>query len=211
MVRGQVLFEQQAFEISGQAGAMVGVEKEERLATPWQRSFRFRHPWLLVNLLSVSAAAIVVGFFEGTIEKIVVLAMFLPVLSGQSGNLGSQTLAVTIRGMTLGELSRRRKRELIAKEAWLALLNGLITGLVAAVAMYVIAMGTPFSPLALAAVMLVAMTASCVLSGVAGALIPLALKRMGADPATASTIFLTMATDVFSMGCFLGLATLLLP
>jgi magnesium transporter len=211
VVRGQVLFEQQAFEISAQAGAMVGVEKEERLATPWARSFRFRHPWLLLNLLTVFVAAAVVGVFQDTIDRIVVLAMFLPVLAGQSGNLGSQTLAVTLRGMTLGELSRQRKRVLIAKEAWLALLNGLITGVVAAVAMFVIAQGTQPEPMVLALVTLVAMTASCVLSGVAGTLIPLALKRLGADPATASTIFLTTATDVFSMGCFLGLAALLLP
>lgn len=211
MVRGQVLFEQQAFEISAQAGAMVGVEKEERLATPWARSFRFRHPWLQLNLLTVFAAAAVVGAFQGTIDRIVVLAMFLPVLAGQSGNLGSQTLAVTLRGMTLGELSSHRKRALVAKEGWLALLNGVITGGVAAAAMYwVVRQQGGDDALTLALVTLVAMTASCTLSGIAGVLIPLVLKRLGADPATASTIFLTTATDVFSMGCFLGLATLLL-
>lgn len=210
-VRGQVLFERQAFEISAQAGAMVGVEKEERLATPWQRSFRFRHPWLLFNLCAVFVAATVVGMYQDAIDRIVVLAMFLPVLSGQSGNLGSQTLAVTLRGMTLGELSRQRKRALIAKEAWLALINGLITGFLAGAVMYLVARGTQPEPLVLALVTWVAMAASCVLSGIAGTLIPLALKRLGADPATASTIFLTMTTDVFSMGCFLGLAALLLP
>jgi magnesium transporter len=190
---------------------MVGVEKEERLATPWARSFRFRHPWLQLNLLTVFAAAAVVGAFQGTIDRIVVLAMFLPVLAGQSGNLGSQTLAVTLRGMTLGELSAHRKRALVAKEGGLALLNGLITGGVAAAAMYwVVRQQGGDEAMTLALVTLVAMTASCTLSGVAGVLIPLVLKRLGADPATASTIFLTTATDVFSMGCFLGLATLLL-
>lgn len=212
VVRGHVLFQQQAFEISAQAGAMVGVEREERLATPWLRSFRFRHPWLLLNLLTVFIAGAVVGVFEDTIDRIVVLAMFLPILAGQSGNLGSQTLAVTLRGMTLGELSAHRKRALIAKEGWLALLNGLVTGVIAGVAMFFIVQGQGGTDgLALALVTLVAMTASCVLSGVAGVLIPLGLRRLGADPATASTIFLTTATDVFSMACFLGLATLLLP
>jgi len=211
VVRGQVLFQQQAFEISAQAGAMVGVEKEERLATPWTRSFRFRHPWLQLNLLTVFVAAAVVGVFQGTIDRIVVLAMFLPVLAGQSGNLGSQTLAVTLRGMTLGELSAHRKRALVAKEAWLALLHGLITGALAGLAMYWVVQRQGGSDgLTLAAVTMIAMTASCTLSGVSGVLIPLVLKRLGADPATASTIFLTTATDVFSMGCFLGLATLLL-
>ena len=211
-VRGQVMFEQQAFEISAQAGAMVGVEKEERLATPWARSFRFRHPWLQLNLLTVFLAAAVVGMFQETIDRIVVLAMFLPVLAGQSGNLGSQTLAVTLRGMTLGELSRHRVRTLVGKEAWLAVLNGLITGALAGAAMYFVVSQQPGGgdPLLLGVVTMVAMAASCALSGVAGVLIPLGLKRLGADPATASTIFLTTATDVFSMGCFLGLATLLL-
>ena len=104
MVRGQALFERQAFEISAQAGSMVGVEKEERVGTHWWRSFRLRHPWLQLNLLTAFIAAAVVGVFQDTIDRIVVLAAFLPVLAGQSGNTGCQALAVTLRGMTLGEL-----------------------------------------------------------------------------------------------------------
>jgi magnesium transporter len=103
-VRGRTLFEEQALEISAQPGAMVGVEKEERLSTPWPRSLRFRHPWLQLNLLTAFVAAAVVGAFQGTIDKLVVLAVFLPVLAGQSGNTGCQALAVTLRGLTLGEL-----------------------------------------------------------------------------------------------------------
>lgn len=210
-VRGQTLFEQQAFEISAQAGAMVGVEKEERLATPWARSFRFRHPWLQINLLTVFVSAAVVGLFQDVIDRVVVLAMFLPVMAGQSGNLGSQTMAVTLRGMTLGEVDGHASRWLVSKEAWLGLLNGVITGAVAAVAMYFIARGQlPDQALMLSLITLAALGTSCVLSGVAGALIPLGLKRMGFDPATASTIFLTTFTDVFSMGGFLALAAWLL-
>jgi magnesium transporter len=103
-VRGRTLFQVQALEISAQAGAMVGVEKEERLATPWRRSLRFRHPWLQLNLFTAFLAAGVVGLFQGTINRLVVLAVFLPVLAGQSGNTGCQALAVTLRGLTLGEL-----------------------------------------------------------------------------------------------------------
>ncbi|HET6603361.1 MAG TPA: magnesium transporter [Xanthomonadaceae bacterium] len=210
IVRGHVLFEQQAFEISAQAGAMVGVEREERLATPWSRSLKFRHPWLQLNLLTVFAAAAVVGAFQDTIDRFVVLAMFLPVLAGQSGNCGSQTLAVTLRGMTLGELRGASRRGLVAKEAWLGLLNGLITGAVAGAAMYFVVVGNdPANALTLAIAVLVAMSVSCVMSGVSGTLIPLGLKRLGADPATASSIFLTTATDVVSMACLLGLATVL--
>jgi magnesium transporter len=208
-VRGQALFEQQAFEISAQAGAMVGVEKEERLATPWPRSFRFRHPWLLVNLLTVFVAAGVVGVFQDTINEIVVLAMFLPVLAGQSGNLGAQSLAVVVRSMTLGELRGASVPRLLGKEAWLGFLNGLGTGLLAALAMAVIARDRADMPV-LAATVLIAMTASCALSGIAGAGVPLVLKRLGADPATASAIILSTITDVASMGLFLGLASALL-
>ncbi|MEZ5319984.1 MAG: magnesium transporter [Vicinamibacterales bacterium] len=211
MVRGQNLFQQQAFEISAQAGAMVGVEKEERLATSWPRSLRMRHPWLQLNLLTAFVAAAVVGVFQDTIDRIVVLAVFLPVLAGQSGNTGCQALAVTLRGMTLGELKAGKETRLVSKEAWLGLLNGAMVGLVAGIGMFVYARGqADANPVLLAGIVWAAMSASCVISGIAGALIPLGLRRLGADPATASSIFLTTATDVASMGLFLGLATLLL-
>jgi magnesium transporter len=210
MVRGTNLFQQQAFEISAQAGAMVGVEKEERLATAWSRSLKMRHPWLQLNLLTAFVAAAVVGLFESTIDRLVVLAVFLPVLAGQSGNTGCQALAVTLRGMTLGELKSGRERRLVAKEALLGLLNGALVGLVAGAGMFVYARSTgSASPLKLGLVVCLAMIGSCVISGISGAMIPLALRKLGADPATASSIFLTTATDVASMGMFLGLATLL--
>lgn len=209
LVWGQKLFEAQAIEISAQAGSMVGVDKEERTATHWWRSFRFRHPWLQLNLLTAFVAAAVVGFFERTIDQIVVLAVFLPVLAGQSGNTGCQALAVALRGMTLGELKPGRERGLILKEALLGSLNGLFVGLTAGAGMFVYAtmQHTAQPPLLLATIVCVAMIGACVVSGICGVLTPLALKRLGADPATASSIFLTTATDVASMGCFLGLAT----
>jgi magnesium transporter len=128
-VRGQSLFEHQAFELSAQAGTMVGVEKEERLGTPWTRSLKFRHPWLQLNLLTAFVAAAVVGVFEGTLQKFVVLAVFLPVLAGQSGNTGCQALAVALRGITLGELNSSNATAVVGKEALLGLLNGLLVGL----------------------------------------------------------------------------------
>lgn len=211
LVRGQAMFQEQAFEITAQAGAMVGVEKEERLATRWLQSFKFRHPWLQLNLLTAFAAGAVVGIFEGTIEKLVVLAAFLPVLAGQSGNTGCQALAVTLRGMTLGELKPGKERVLVMKEALLGLMNGASTGLIAALGMFVYAtmQGSPHAWM-LAGVVWLALVGACVVSGICGAMIPLTLKRFGADPATASSIFLTTATDVVSMGLLLGLATLLI-
>jgi magnesium transporter len=207
VVRGAVLFEEQAFEISAQAGSMVGVEKEERLTTPWLRALKFRHPWLQLNLVTAFVAASVVGLFQDTVNRIVILAVFIPVLSGQCSNTGCQALAVTLRGMTLGELKAGRARALLWKEAWLGLLNGSLTGLVAGIGMFWLAYheGNPEAWL-LAAITFVAMAGSCALSGFAGAAVPLGLKRLGADPATASSIFLTTATDVVSMGLFLGLA-----
>ncbi len=135
------MFEAQAFEIAAQPGSMVGVEKEERLGTPWQRSLMLRHPWLQLNLLTAFLAAAVVGMFQDTIDRLVILALFLPVLAGQSGNTGCQALAVTLRGMTLGELKPGAERPLVYKEAGLGLLNGAGVGLCAAIGMYITAAG----------------------------------------------------------------------
>ncbi|MEQ1857780.1 MAG: magnesium transporter, partial [Longimicrobiales bacterium] len=211
LVRGQAMFQEQTFEISAQPGRMVGVGKEERLVTPWQRSLLFRHPWLQLNLLTAFVAAGVVGLFQDTLDQMVILALFLPVLAGQSGNTGCQALAVTLRGMTLGELEAGTERTLVVKEALLGLFNGALVGLTAGVGMFIVAtMQSNPDALALSAIVALAMVGSCIVSGVSGALIPLGLRRIGADPATASSIFLTTATDVASMGLFLGLATLLL-
>jgi magnesium transporter len=208
LVRGQAMFEEQAYEISAQPGQMVGVGKEERLVTPWQRSLKFRHPWLQLNLLTAFVAAGVVGIFQDTLDHIVILALFLPVLAGQSGNTGCQALAVTLRGITLGELKHGAERELVAKEALLGLFNGALVGITAGTGMYIVArMQSNAAAGKLGVIVAIAMIGSCIVSGIAGAMIPLGLRKAGADPATASSIFLTTATDVVSMGLFLGIAT----
>ena len=211
LVRGAALFELNAFEITAQAGAMVGVEREERIATPIGQSFKFRNPWLLVNLVTAFTAGAVVAIFQGTLDKLVILATFLPVLAGQSGNTGCQALAVTVRGITLGDIKAGGGKQLVTKEALLGLANGLVTGLLCGVAMYMLAVSQS-SPhaLMLGIVVTLAMIGSCAISGVSGALVPLALKRMKFDPATASSIFVTTATDVASMGLLLGLAALMI-
>ncbi len=205
-----VLAEQKrSMELSLQPGAMVGVEKEERTMTPWLRSLRMRHPWLQLNLLTAFVAAAVVGLFQGTIDRLLILTMFLPVLAGQSGNTGSQALAITLRGITLGELRSGRRAALVRKEAVLGLLNGALVGLVAGGSMFIVAtLQHQHSAGMLGTVVFLAMIGSCVISGIAGAIVPLLLKRLGADPVTASSIFLTTATDVASMGMLLGLAAL---
>lgn len=211
LVRGQAVFEREAFEITAQAGSMVGVDKEERISTPMLRSFMFRHPWLQLNLLTAFLAGGVVALFQGTIDQLVILAVFLPVLAGQSGNTGCQALAVTLRGITLGEIKAGHARRLIAKEGLLGAMNGAPVGIITGLAMYMIATAqhSPHSTI-LALVVFLAMVGACTVSGISGAVVPLMLKRCGADPATASSIFLTTATDVVSMGMLLGLATLLI-
>ncbi len=207
----QIIAEQKrSIDLSLQPGTMAGVEKEERLATHWYRSLRLRHPWLQFNLFTAFVAAIVVGMFQGTIHRLLILTMFLPVLAGQAGNTGSQALAITLRGITLGELDSGREKALIRKEAFLGLLNGALIGAIAAMGMYVAAT-IQRSPgaLMLSAVVFLAMIGSCAISGVSGAIVPLVLKRLGADPVTASSIVLTTATDVVSMAMLLGLATAL--
>jgi len=134
-VRGWRLFEQQIIEISAQSGQMVGVQKEERSFTPLFSAFLKRHPWLQLNLLTAFLAAFVVSSFTGTIEKIVTLAAFLPVLAGQSGNTGCQALAMTLRGLALGDVDKRPKLHLVMREGALGIANGLLVGLLAAAAM----------------------------------------------------------------------------
>ncbi|MEO5676720.1 MAG: magnesium transporter [Usitatibacter sp.] len=211
LARGAALFELEAFEITAQAGSMVGVDKEERIATPIGQSFKSRNPWLLINLVTAFAAGGVVAIFQGTLDKLVILATFLPVLAGQSGNTGCQALAVCVRGITLGDIKPGGAGALVTKEAMLGLANGTATGIICGIAMYLLALSQS-SPHAfeLGLVVMLAMIGSCAISGISGAMVPLALKRLGADPATASSIVVTTATDVASMGLMLGLATLMI-
>jgi len=210
VVRGETLFTAQTIEISAQAGSMVGIDKEERLATPWRSSLKLRHPWLQVNLLTGFLAGGVVSAFQETIDQLAVLAAFLPVLAGQAGNTGCQTLAVTLRGLTLGELDGAGGGKLVAKEALLGLLNGALVGVSAGIGMLILAMskGQTQAPL-LAFVVFLAMTGACVISGIFGGIVPLAMRRLGADPATASSIFVTTVTDIASLALLLGLATMM--
>jgi magnesium transporter len=207
LVRGQSLFEARAVEISAQAGTMVGVANEERVSTPVLRSLHLRHPWLQLNLLTAFAAAAVVGFFQETLDQVLLLAVFLPVMAGQSGNTGCQALAVALRGLTLGDIQDGNEKRMVLKEGLLGLLNGLLVGLTAALGMWAFAHWKSHpQALMLGVVVFAAMVLSSVVSGLSGALIPLVLRKLKQDPATASSIFLTTITDIVSMAVFLSLA-----
>lgn len=215
LVRGQTMFEKQAIEISAQAGSMVGVEKEERLATSWAQSLRYRHPWLQINLITAFITGAVVSSFSDTINRSIVLAAFLPILASQASNTGCQALAVVLRGFTLGEFDKRKSKRLIIKEGWVGLLNGALVGVLAAAGMFVFSsLQKPGvmpveKRLMLSLVIFVAVVLSCMVAGIAGAIVPMILEAFGFDPVTASSIFLTTATDVTSMGAMLALAKLL--
>ncbi|MFP5305254.1 MAG: magnesium transporter [Gammaproteobacteria bacterium] len=210
-VRGWKLVERTVAEIGNQPGSMVGVDRHERVGTPLLEAFRMRHPWLQVNLLTAFMAAFVVSLFEDTIARVVALAAFLPVLAGQSGNTGCQALAITLRGMTLGELADYPVGRLLRKEILLGALNGAAVGVVAAIAMGGYALVSDAAqPAILALVVLLAMIGACIGSGIFGVLVPVTLRRFGADPAMASSIFLTTFTDILGMGLMLLLATVLL-
>jgi DNA-binding response OmpR family regulator/cation transporter-like permease len=205
-----VVEHQRSIELSAQPGTMVGLEKEERISTPWLRSMRLRHPWLQFNLLTSLAGGGMVLLFQDTINRLLILAVFVPVLISQSSNTGSQALAITLRGLALGELKAGREKMLIMKEALLGLLNGIFVGLVAAIAMYAAATAKHSQiALKLGVVVFLAMIGSCIISSIFGAMVQLALKKFGADPATASSIVLTTGTDVAAMVMLLGLAKIL--
>lgn len=207
-----VLEHKRSVELSAQPGVMVGVEKEERLTTPWYRSMRLRHPWLQFNLFTSLLGGGTVLLFHDTINRLLILAVFVPILISQTSNTGGQTLAITLRGLALGDFEEGKAKILILKEALLGLLNGILVGVVAAIAMYIAAtlLDLNIAPV-LSLVVFLAMTGSCVVSGIFGASVPLLLKKFGADPATASSIVLTTVTDVVALMLLFGLAMLLVP
>ncbi len=182
---------------------MVGAGNDERTFSPVPFSLRKRLPWLHVNLATAFLAALVVGLFEDIIDKVTLLAVFLPVVAGQGGNAGAQTLAVVIRGLALREIHPSNATKLILKEAGVGVFNGLIIGLVTAAVTWVWK-GNPYLGLVIGLGMLVNLT----VAGLMGAAIPLALKGFGWDPAQSSSIFLTTFTDVVGFFAFLGFAVL---
>jgi magnesium transporter len=191
-------------ELSADLQTMVGASRDERALSAVGFAVRRRLPWLNVNLGTAFLAAAVVGLFEDTIARVTALAVLLPVVAGQSGNSGAQALAVTMRGLALREIRLSQWRRLVLKELSVGILNGLAVAAVTAAGVYVWSRSG-----ALSLVIGVAMVISMTVAGLAGACVPMAMKALGQDPATASSIVLTTVTDVVGFLSFLGLATLL--
>ncbi len=185
---------------------MVGAGEDERALSPVSTVVRKRLPWLYVNLATAFVAAAVVGLFESTIEQVTALAVLLPVVAGQGGNTGAQSLAVVMRGIALRELVPGTTRRLLVKETLGAVLNGaaVAIGTGAAVLVWDGRIG-------LALVITLAMIVNMGAAGFAGAVIPLALRAAGRDPAQSASIFLTTVTDVVGFAAFLGFAVAFMP
>ncbi len=193
-----------AEEASLDIQTMVGVSRDERALSPVSFAVARRLPWLHINLLTAFLAASVVGFFESMIAQFTALAVLMPVVAGQAGNAGQQALAVTMRGLALREIGMRHWARVMFKEINVAVLNGIAIAITTGVAVYLWSR----SP-GLALVIGTAMVLSLAAAGFAGAIIPIALTRLGQDPAQASSILLTTVTDVVGFLSFLGIATLL--
>ena len=182
---------------------MFGVSGEEKPISSIFFSLKKRLFWLHINLVTAFMAAAVVALFEDVIAKITILAVFLPVVAGQGGNAGAQSLAVVMRGIVMREIPKNKVRQLIFKESGLGALNGLIIGIVTAVVAW-LWHGNPFLGLVIG----LGMFFNLIFAGLAGASIPLIMKRIGIDPAQSSSIILTTVTDILGFFAFLGFAML---
>jgi len=196
-----VIREEGEHQFMGQAG----LSEEEDMFAPVLASTRRRSLWLGVNLATAFLASWVIGQFEATLSQIIALAVLMPIVASMGGIAGSQTLTLAIRGIALGQLSGSNARHLLIKELAVGSLNSLIWAAVVAVIA-----GVWFDSLAIAALIATAITINLLFAAVTGAILPLALDRIGIDPALAGSVLLTTVTDVVGFLAFLGLATLFL-
>ncbi len=201
VVKTDQLIEHVQAEATEDIQKMFGAGGDERAFSPVGFSLRKRLPWLYVNLATAFLAAAVVALFEGLIAKITVLAVFLPVVAGQGGNAGAQSLAVVMRGLIMREIPRERVRRLLGKETLIGAVNGLLIGVVTAAIAWTWH-GNPF----LGVVIGLGMIVNLVAAGFSGAAIPITMKAVGLDPAQSSSIILTTVTDVIGFFAFLGFA-----
>jgi magnesium transporter len=188
------------------AQMMVGAGREEMVFSSTSEKLRSRIPWLIVNLVTSSIGAVVVLQFEGLIAEIAILAVLMPVIANQSGNAGQQSLAVTLRGIVLDQVSRKVAKRLLFRESMVGAINGLIAGLLVGTLVGGISIISGSGTWKLGVVIAISMICSLTIGTFTGTALPMLMRRLGADPATASTIFLTMVTDSLSFLIFLGTA-----
>ncbi|MBT8140927.1 MAG: magnesium transporter [Gammaproteobacteria bacterium] len=185
--------------------SLAGLDEEEDVFGPIIPSAKRRALWLLINLGTAILASWVINRFQVTIDKIVALAVLMPIVASMGGNAGSQTLTLMVRGLALGQVQSSNARWLLGKEIAVSLLNGVGLALLTAGITYIW-----FNDVSIAIIIGVALIINLLIAAIAGVIIPLFLKQRGTDPALAGNIVLTTVTDVFGFMVFLGLATLIL-
>ena len=190
-------------EAAADIQSMVGASKEERALSKITFAVRKRLPWLQINLGTAFLSAAVVGIFEETIAQFTALAVLLPVVAGQSGNTGAQSLAVTMRGLAIREIGVGHWPKITYKEASVATINGIAVSVVTSLAVFLWSQS-----IGLCLIIGTAMILSMAIAGVAGAVIPIILSAVGQDPAQSSSIILTTVTDIAGFFSFLTLATI---
>ncbi len=182
-----------------------GVSEDEELSGNWIEAVKSRLPWLIVNLGTAFLASGVIRHYEPTLDRIPVLSAYMTIIAGMGGNAATQALAVTVRRISLYDLTDNQAYRAVLKEFTVGLINGAVTGLI----VFSFALYFDANPL-LGIVIFSAMTGNLIIAGITGASIPLFLKRVGIDPAIASSIIITTFTDVFGFLLLLGLASKLL-
>ncbi len=192
-------------ESENEALNLAGLREEEDLFAPVWKSIKNRWMWLAINLATAFIASRVIGVFEGSIEKLVALAALMPIIASIGGNSGNQTITMIVRALALGHLNTSNARKLFAKEIGVSAVNGLVCGSVVGLFAFLI-----YENVSLSLVMTMAMTLTFLLAAILGVLVPLALYRLGRDPATGSNIVVTAVIDSGGFFIFLGLATILL-
>jgi magnesium transporter len=181
---------------------LAGVGDEADINEPVTESYRARIRWLVANLLTALVAAFVIRQFEHSIERLAILAVLMPIVAGVGGNAGTQTLAVTVRALATNQLTGSNRWRAVGREIRVALLNGLTIAVLIGFGVSAVLGSAP-----LGAVIAAAMLINIIVAGFAGVLVPIAMERVGADPAVASSVFVTMITDSMGFLAFLGLAT----
>ena len=185
--------------------SMAGLNQEDDIFAPVLRSTRKRALWLGVNLMTALLASWVIAQFEGTLERVVTLAVLMSVVPSMGGIAGSQTLTLVIRGQALNQISKSNLRDLLTREVAIGLLNGILWAMIVAALVWLW-----FGDMQIGLIIGVALIANLVTAAYAGAMLPILMRRFGVDPALAGGVALTTITDVVGLTVFLGLATLLL-
>jgi len=183
----------------------AGVKPEESVFDSMRSKVKSRYKWLIINLGTAFLAAFTVGIFDETITKYVLLAVYMPIVAGMGGNAATQTLAIMVRGITLKQISLSTVWRTLKNELGAGLINGFINGLIVAAIIFF-----KDGDIRIGLILAMAMIINLLIAALFGTTVPLVMKKLGKDPASSATIFITTATDVFGFFAFLGLATLIL-